>query len=585
MGKGNRSRQDRAFQTVQNIEEVTPKSTKIKTVIATSVVAFLIIGCILLSVIVNTGIILRSKNAAKTKNFSVSGTVMSYLVYSQAQSYAYYYQQMGLTNYTVSDIINSFGVKDAVLSQVKEMLVLCEYAKANGISLTEDDQADIDAYIDSIKEAAAQELYSTNAYVKLMYGNGVNISDIREALEISYLSQAALEKLQDELKAQITDELRNTYIEENPQSFYFTDYLTFTYSAKLEAESADPTAEEEADYETSKTEMKALAKALEEAGSVEKFNELVIDYIVNTTAAQSFDSIYNKDYKENLEKENQHPNETAYNDDKAAILAEITEELNAMYDEIVNGNEAEEEEEKKEEGTKTSYQKALDEIRTELLEDAAETYESVIVIDHPHYTPVAEGEEDKTTELDKWLFNAETKAGQTKLIESIGDTTSTYTVSILKTASAIKDEPSTYDVGHILVKFDVEEGKTPTDEQKAAAKAEAQAILDQYLAGEKTLEAFKALGEEKTDDANVVYENTTKGQMVEPFETWSLDAERKEGDTEIVETEYGYHVMYFIDSDTTSEAGVLSDLYSDWIEDEAVKCNYSFKQSVIDSIQ
>jgi FKBP-type peptidyl-prolyl cis-trans isomerase (trigger factor) len=207
MGKGNRSRQDRAFQTVQNVEEVTPKSTKIKTAIATAAVAVLIVGCILLSVIVNTGIVLRTKNVAKTDNFSVSGTVMSYLVYSQAQSYAYYYQQMGMTNVTMSDIINQFGVKNSVLSQVKEMLVLCEYAKANGITLSEDDKADIDAYIDSIKEAAAQELYSTNAYVKLMYGNGVNINDIREALEITYLSQAALEKIQANLEGQITDEL------------------------------------------------------------------------------------------------------------------------------------------------------------------------------------------------------------------------------------------------------------------------------------------------------------------------------------------------------------------------------------------
>ena len=585
MGKGNRSRQDRAFQTVQNVEEVTPKSTKIKTAIATAAVAVLIVGCILLSVIVNTGIILRTKSAAKTDNFSVSGTVMSYLVYSQAQSYAYYYQQMGMSNYSMSDIINQFGIKTSVLSQVKEMLVLCEYAKANGISLSEDDKADIDAYIDSIKEAAAQELYSTNAYVKLMYGNGVNINDIREALEISYLSQAALEKLQSELKAQITDDLRNTYIEENPQNFYFTDYLTFSYTAKLEAEGAEATAEEKAAYETAKAEMKALAEALAAKKSAEDFNTTVIDYIVNTTAADSFDDLFENDYKEKLSTENQLPNETALADDKAAMLAEITAELNAIYDELVNGTEAEEKEEEKTEETKTSYQKALDEIKTKLLDAAVKTYESVVVVDHPHFAIPAEGEEDKTSALDKWLFNAETKVGDTNTTENIGDTTSTYTVSILKTASTLKDENSTYDVGHILVKFDVEGDAKPTEEQKAAAKAEAQAILDQYLAGEKTLDAFKALGEEKTDDSNVVYENVTKGQMVAEFEEWGLDSERKEGDTGIVETEYGYHVMYFIKSATTSEAGVLADLYADWVEAESGKCNYSFKQSVMDSIK
>ena len=215
MGKGNRSRQDRALEAVKNSTvEAAPLNVRIKTTIATAAVAFLIIGCILLSVIVNTGLVLRAKTAAKTDNFSVSGTVMSYLVYSQAQSVAYYYQQMGL-NYGVSDIISSFGISyftESVLSQVKEMLVLCEYAKANGINLTAEDEADIEAYLDSIKEAAANELYSTNAYVKLMYGNGVNIKDIREALELNYLAEAARKVLREKLPGQVTEELRNEYI-------------------------------------------------------------------------------------------------------------------------------------------------------------------------------------------------------------------------------------------------------------------------------------------------------------------------------------------------------------------------------------
>ena len=38
--------------------------------------------------------------------------------------------------------------------------------------------------------------------------------------------------------------------------------------------------------------------------------------------------------------------------------------------------------------------------------------------------------------------------------------------------------------------------------------------------------------------------------MVDPFENWCYDASRKAGDTGIVESDYGYHVMYFCgDSD------------------------------------
>ena len=34
--------------------------------------------------------------------------------------------------------------------------------------------------------------------------------------------------------------------------------------------------------------------------------------------------------------------------------------------------------------------------------------------------------------------------------------------------------------------------------------------------------------------------------MVSAFNDWCFDSARKAGDTGIVETEYGYHVMYFV---------------------------------------
>ena len=33
--------------------------------------------------------------------------------------------------------------------------------------------------------------------------------------------------------------------------------------------------------------------------------------------------------------------------------------------------------------------------------------------------------------------------------------------------------------------------------------------------------------------------------MVPTFNAWCFDSSRKEGDTAIVQTEYGYHIMYF----------------------------------------
>lgn len=115
---------------------------------------------------------------------------------------------------------------------------------------------------------------------------------------------------------------------------------------------------------------------------------------------------------------------------------------------------------------------------------------------------------------------------------------------------------------HILVAFeggtaDETTGATVySEEEKAAAKAAAEEILNTWKSGEATEEAFAALANEKSDDGDGttggLYENIYPNQMVENFENWCYDDSRKAGDTGIVETEYGYHVMYFVgDSDAT----------------------------------
>lgn len=109
-------------------------------------------------------------------------------------------------------------------------------------------------------------------------------------------------------------------------------------------------------------------------------------------------------------------------------------------------------------------------------------------------------------------------------------------------------------VRHILVSFEggtEENGVTVySDEEKAAAKAAAEDILNQWLAGDATEESFAALAAEKTTDPGSaenggLYENVYPGQMVTAFNDWCFDASRNVGDYGIVETNYGYHVMFF----------------------------------------
>lgn len=111
-------------------------------------------------------------------------------------------------------------------------------------------------------------------------------------------------------------------------------------------------------------------------------------------------------------------------------------------------------------------------------------------------------------------------------------------------------------VRHILVAFeggttDSNGSTTYSDEEKAAARTEAESILAQWKAGDKTEDSFAALATEKTDDTasaetGGLYEDISPASnYVTAFKEWALDDSRKPGDTGIVETEYGYHVMYY----------------------------------------
>ena len=137
-------------------------------------------------------------------------------------------------------------------------------------------------------------------------------------------------------------------------------------------------------------------------------------------------------------------------------------------------------------------------------------------------------------------------------------------------------------VRHILVQYQggtTENGTTTySDEEKAAAMTAAQAILDEWKSGDATEDSFAALASEKTEDEGSkenggLYENVYPGEMVTAFNDWCFDSARKAGDTGIVETEYGCHVMYYSgDSDITYRTykiteDLRTEAYAQWSDD------------------
>lgn len=162
-----------------------------------------------------------------------------------------------------------------------------------------------------------------------------------------------------------------------------------------------------------------------------------------------------------------------------------------------------------------------------------------------------------------WVTDSSRVAGDKTYIESTStstadDGTETTTVSGYYVVFFEGSNDNTFplvNVRHILVSFeggttDDDGNTTYSDEEKAAAKEEAEAILEEWKSGDAAEDSFAALATERTDDTGSqdnggLYENIYPGQMVTAFNDWCFDESRQPGDTDIVETTYGYHVMYF----------------------------------------
>ena len=87
-----------------------------------------------------------------------------------------------------------------------------------------------------------------------------------------------------------------------------------------------------------------------------------------------------------------------------------------------------------------------------------------------------------------------------------------------------------------------------------AAKAEAEQLLAQWEAGDKTAESFGELANANSDDPGSnknggLYEAVVPGYMVDSFNDWVFAEGRKAGDTGLVENtntnQYGWHVIYY----------------------------------------
>lgn len=154
-----------------------------------------------------------------------------------------------------------------------------------------------------------------------------------------------------------------------------------------------------------------------------------------------------------------------------------------------------------------------------------------------------------------------------------------------------KDSGLIGNVRHILVELDTEraegsisDGVMSTESTESpwiACREEARLILEEWENGEATEESFATMAQFYSDDPGSaetggLYENITyKSNYVDSFRNWATDSERKPGDTDIITSDYGCHIMYFVSGEeywvSTVRTNILADYVTGILNKEAEK--------------
>lgn len=253
-----------------------------KTVLYT-IVAVVVVAAIVFFSMVSTGFFVTHTVAATVGGHDLSPAMVNYF-YNTA------YQNMSgsMGDYLsvfvdtekplddqpyMSDEFATWGeyLTDSALKSAHEIYAIYDEAIANGFTLTEEQQANIDSQIEMLDLYASVYGYSNGgAYLAALYGNGSTMDSYREYLTINMIASAYAQENYDALT--YTAEDIDAYYQEHTEDFDAVSFRVYPINV--------PTAEEgeEVDTEAALAECETKAKEMAEASKGDE--QTYLDYTV-----------------------------------------------------------------------------------------------------------------------------------------------------------------------------------------------------------------------------------------------------------------------------------------------------------------
>ncbi len=406
---------------------------------------------------------------------------------------------------------------DTAIQTARNTYAMYDDAMAKDYKLTEDEQKNLDSYVDSLELYATYYGYSSaKSYLRSSYGNGANVSTYEEYYKVCTLASSYLNKYYDDLDYKLED--YRTYEKDKFDDYSTVSYIYYTmkYNSYLgegtKSEDGKTTTwtdeEKNAAREAMKADMEALLSS--EVKDKESFDKAIQSWEINKL---------DKDENKDTDKNN--------SSTTTAKLPTATEVKDAFFENISLSEEI------------VDWLKVAERAAGEI-----KAFEVITYAEH----------EDEKHEHGDNCGCAKTVDGYTIVLFTERDD------NTVKMAN----------VRHILVKFqggtkDKDGNVIYSADEKKKAKEEAEKLLKQWQDGKANEESFGELANKESDDQDGkvtnggLYEDIYPGQMVKAFEEWCFAEGRKAGDTGIVETEYGYHVMFYSSTDEMSYRDLMID--------------------------
>ena len=435
---------------------------------------------------------------------------------------------------------------DMALENIKQTYQLYDLAMKNGFKLPDDEVKGIDTMMSNLEIYAMYYGYkNADVYLRSMYGNGASVENYRAYYEVCTVADCYYQEYSDSLE--YDDEALRAYESDKMWQYNSYNYAYYYFNTSSFLTGGTKGEDGKTTYsDEEKAAAAAVAKELADKLVEGEYEDLdTFDKAINTMLTEYFAK---KDAKtgDTTEGDKTEGDKTEGEEEKEETLKykstrkedQLFSAVNSLFQDWIRGKDANEDE-------------------TEDKDDDKKE-ENLVV----------------------------RQEGDLTVIESSSGTGDKKTINgyyVLRFGSVNENKFSLKNVRHILVAF--EGGKTDsngnttyTDAEKEAAKTEAWELLEKFNATDKSEAEFEKLAKEKTDDTGSkenggLYEDIYPGQMVEKFEDWCYDEARKPGDTGLVETEYGWHIMFFVgDSETTYrdymvETALRSEELTEWLND------------------